>query len=43
MIILLCLSLTGTLGAVLLMAIGLVLAMGIFIKVCAVHTPSSNC
>ncbi|KAL4216837.1 Disintegrin and metalloproteinase domain-containing protein 10 [Mactra antiquata] len=28
--------------AVLLMAIGLVLAMGLFIKFCAVHTPSSN-
>jgi len=24
------------------MAIGLVLAMGLFIKFCAVHTPSSN-
>lgn len=28
--------------AVMLMAIGLVLAMGLFIKFCAVHTPSSN-
>ncbi|XP_052265783.1 disintegrin and metalloproteinase domain-containing protein 10-like isoform X5 [Dreissena polymorpha] len=28
--------------AVLLMAIGLVLLMGLFIKFCAVHTPSSN-
>lgn len=28
--------------AVLLIAIGLVLAMGVFIKFCAVHTPSSN-
>ncbi|ESP01850.1 hypothetical protein LOTGIDRAFT_138941 [Lottia gigantea] len=28
--------------AVLLMAIGLVVVMGVFIKVCAVHTPSSN-
>ncbi|XP_053387850.1 disintegrin and metalloproteinase domain-containing protein 10-like isoform X3 [Mercenaria mercenaria] len=28
--------------AVLLMGIGLVLAMGLFIKFCAVHTPSSN-
>ncbi|KAK3094401.1 hypothetical protein FSP39_001269 [Pinctada imbricata] len=28
--------------AVMLMAIGLILAMGLFIKFCAVHTPSSN-
>lgn len=28
--------------AVLLMGIGLVILMGLFIKVCAVHTPSSN-
>ncbi|KAK6184973.1 hypothetical protein SNE40_007309 [Patella caerulea] len=28
--------------AVLLMAIGLVVVMGVFIKICAVHTPSSN-
>jgi len=28
--------------AVMLIAIGLILFMGLFIKVCAVHTPSSN-